>query len=105
MPRIASAFQLLVAPGPHAPFTRRQKFRARRLQQLRTLVPAAAERGRDLRQRPGDDEMPVLALEVRLRVEAVVRGDDRVLLGREQRRDLARRPDVELALLVLGVGV
>ena len=103
--RVPAHEHLLVAAGPHARCARGEELLPRRIQQLRALLLAAAEPRGDDPERHGDGEVPVPALEIRLAVEAVVRRDDGVLLGRQQPRDLARRPDVELALLVLGVRV
>src|SRR5712672_829860 len=49
--------------------------------------------------------MPVLVLEIRRMVEAVMRGKYQVLLVRQERLYFLAAPDIELAFLMLAVGV
>ena len=103
--RVPRREDLVVEAGPDPRLARREQRRLRRGEpRLRLRERYAQPRGH-VGERLRDPQVPCVALEIRRPVETEVRGDERIVRGRQKRPHLIRGPHVELALLALAVGV
>ena len=103
--RIPGHEHLVVASRPDALLSRGKKFRPRRLDERARLGRLDACEPCRVLERTRDMQMPVLALEVGSTIEAPVGRCDPPLGRAEDVFHLLARPNVELALFVLGIGV
>ena len=97
--------QLLVAAGPNALLARREELAARRVDGCGGLGWVEAEGRGGRLGRLGKVKMPVLAFEVRRLRQPEHALRERARLRAEHAVELGRRPNVELAFLVLRIGV
>ncbi|MNC88052.1 hypothetical protein D3C83_38330 [compost metagenome] len=84
---------------------RGKKLRPRRIEPPLAFLRREAEAVRNESERLHHAQVPGAVLEVGRAVEPVVRLGHRVFLGAEEPLHLIRRPDVELALFVIGVRI
>ena len=96
---------LVVEPGSHTQCSRRPERSLRRRQPRGRHRERDRESRRDVRKRHRHAQVPGAALEIRWLVEPVVRFSDGELLRRDCGVHFVTRPDVELALLAIAVGV
>ena len=103
--RVPAGQDLVVGARTHTPPAKREQLAPARRDQALAFVRCDSQRPTDPRQRERNDRVPGVALEVRLRIEAVVALDHRPLVIVERRACLLALPDVEAAFLALGVRV